>query len=260
MKRRILTVLLCLLLLSGTVVRAAGVSRLVDQAGLLTSAEAQKVEAALDDYSQRLQVDLVVITVDSLDGRQPRDFADDYFDEHGYGENHDGILLMLAMDSRDWWISTCGFGITALTDAGLEYLSAQFLPSLKSGDYAEAFLTFATLCADFVERAQAGEPVDVGNLPKDPPSLLWIPGALGIGALVALVTVGAMAGKNRSVRSQAAANSYVVPGSMQLRENRDLFLYAHTSRTARPRDTGGGGSRTHTSSSGRSHGGGGGKF
>ena len=52
----------------------------------------------------------------------------------------------------------------------------------------------------------------------------------------------------KSVRQKNDAADYVRPGSMQLTHSRDLFLYSHVSRTAKPKNTssgggGGGGSR-----------------
>ena len=67
-------------------------------------------------------------------------------------------------------------------------------------------------------------------------------------------------GKLKTVRRQAEAAEYVKTGSMKVTQSRDLFLYKHIDRHAKPKESTSGGSRTHTSSSGRTHGGGGGKF
>lgn len=51
--------------------------------------------------------------------------ADDFYDYngYGYGEEGDGIIFLISMEERKWQISTCGFGITAFTDAGQEYMA-----------------------------------------------------------------------------------------------------------------------------------------
>jgi hypothetical protein len=41
------------------------------------------------------------------------------------GENRDGVLLLVSTGDRKWHISTCGYGITAFTDAGIQYLGEQ---------------------------------------------------------------------------------------------------------------------------------------
>lgn len=236
--------------------------RLVDNAGLLTDSEAAALLSQLDEISERQQFDVAVVTADTLDGKTPMAYADDFYDYNGYGfgESKDGVLLLVSMEDRDWWITTTGYGITAITDAGREYMSERFLPAMSDGDYAASFAEFARLCDEFVAQAKTGEPYDSGNLPKEPVSLLWIPGAVAIGALIALIICSNLKAKLKTVRYQAAAGSYVRDNSMNITESRDLFLYTKIDRRAKPKDNSSSGSSTHTSSSGSTHGGGGGKF
>ncbi len=287
--KRPLALLMALWLLAGAALMAvASPPLLVDDADLLTAAEEATLRQQLDEIASRQKLDVVVVTVDDLDGKTAQDFADDYFDDNGYGQGsaHDGILLLVSMADRDWHISTCGFGITAVTDYGLDDLSDRFLPSLSRGRYADAFRIFAERCDELVTLARAGTPFDcptragsgydsdtdtvyaalsIGERLHYLPLGTFALGSLVIGFVIALIAVSVMKGKLKSVRLQAAATDYVRPGSMNLTESQDLFLYTHTTRTARPRDndhggSGGGGSSTHVSSSGTTHGGGGGKF
>ena len=165
------------------------------------------------------------------------------------------------MENSDWYISTSGYGITAVTDAGREYMAEQFVDDLGDGDYYDAFVTYADLCDEFINMARSGDPFDVDDLPKEDfnyiRSLLV---SLGIGLVVALIITGRMKGKLKTVRLQAEAADYVKTGSMKVTQSRDFFLYKHIDRHAKPKESTSGGSRTHTSSSGRTHGGGGGKF
>lgn len=237
-------------------------SRLVDDAGLLSENERSVLLARLDEISERQQFDIAIVTTNTLGGKSPMEYADDFYDYHGYGmgENRDGVLLLVSMESRDWWVSTTGYGITAITDAGREYMSEQFLPDLSDGNYAAAFDTFASLCDEFVTQSKTEQPYDTSSLPKEPFSLLWIPGALLIGLVLGLIVTGVMRSQLKSVRSQAAASDYVKAGSMHVTQQQDLFLYRTVNRTERPKDHDSGGSATHTSSSGETHGGGGGSF
>ena len=240
--------------------------RLMDEAGLLSSDEAAEIKAMLDEISERQKFDVVIATVNSLSGKTPMAYADDLYDYSGFGfgENKDGVLFLISMEERDWYISTTGYGIVAITDAGREYIADEFKSYLSDGDYAEACRIYANEVDRFVTNAvETGKPYDVGNLPHDPLSLVWIPISLIVGFLIAAGVVGGMKSKLRSVNFAAAADSYVKPGSMNVRESRDMFLYSTVSRTAKPKDndsSSSGGSSTHTSSSGTTHGGGGGKF
>ena len=86
---------------------------------------------------QRQQFDVAVVTADTLDGKTPMAYADDFYDYNGYGfgESKDGVLLLVSMEDRDWWITTTGYGITAITDAGREYMSERFLPAMSEDVY-----------------------------------------------------------------------------------------------------------------------------
>lgn len=256
MKRitRILLITLCLLSLLSFEVLAAD-ERLVDEADLLSSSGYSDVEDALNKVSRRHDVDIVIVTVDSTDGEDLEDFADDWFD---YGDYRpDGILLLVSMEDRDWYVSTTGYGITAVTDAGLKYMSSQFVPYLSDGDYEDAFLAFIDLCDSFLNQAETGDPYDTHNLPKEPFRFtLNLVICLGIGLIVALIATGSMKRQLVAARQQTA-DDYVAPGSLQLTASHDLFLYSNITRQERPQS---GGSSTHTSSSGTTHGGGGGKF
>lgn len=237
-------------------------SRLVDDAQLLTSSEASELLSTLNEISERQQVDIVVVTVNSLDGKSAMDYADDYYDYNHYKK--DGILFLISMGERDWWISTTGYGITAVTDAGLSYISEEFLPDLSDGNYYEAFTTYAELCDEFITQAKTGNPYDVGNLPKKPfdKGKNAIIG-LVIGIVVAFFVTGSMKAQLKTVRSQSGATNYIKQGSMKLNHSSERFLYRNVMKREKPKETsssGSGGSSTHKSSSGTTHGGGGGKF
>ncbi len=249
--------------------------RLVDMADLLSDSEESDLSDLLDGISERQQVDVVVVTVDSMEGETAVVYADDYYDYNGYGfgDRRDGILLLISMEERDWCISTRGYGITAFTDAGQEYISEQFVSDLSAGDYAEAFTNFAKLCDDFITQAKTGEPYDVNNLPPGSFEPVWgLLTALAIAFVISLIVTGFMKGQLKSVHSQFAADNYIKQGSMQLTKKNDLFLYKHVDRRKKPennssnhsnhsnRSSSSGGSRTHRSSSGATHGGSRGKF
>ena len=231
--------------------------RLVDQADLLNDAEEASLLSKLDTVSSNQGMDVVVVTTNTLDGKSPTAYADDFYDYNGYSE--DGILLLVSMEDRDWWISTTGYGITAFTDAGIEYLGNRFAPSLSDGEYAGAFEIYADTCDAFIAQAKTGDPYDTHNLPKEPFDFLLSLGVcLVIGLLIGAFSTAVMKSQLKSVRMQSGAASYVKTGSLNVTHRQDLFLYRNVKRTAKPKSSSG--SSTHTSSSGRSHGGGGGKF
>lgn len=248
---------------------ADDILRIADWAELLSESEEAELSDRLDEISERQKLDIVIVTLESLEGADIVAYADDFFDYNGYGfgEKKDGVIFLMSMEERDWCISTSGYGITAFTDAGQEYLSEKMVPYLSDGAYAEAFQIFAGQCDDYITQARAGTPYDVDNIPVEPFSPL---GALLIavvaGFVVSLIATGIMRLSLHSVFSQTAADSYMKKDSLRLTKNYDLFLYKNVTRTERPKETStstsgsSGGSTTHISSSGNTHGGSKGKF
>ena len=242
--------------------------RMNDSANVLTEDEDNELEDALEELSLRQSFDVVIATIESLesvDYTSMEEYADDLYDfcQFGYGADRDGVLLLVSVGDRKWHISTCGYGITAFTDAGIQYLGEQMTPDMADGDYAAAFRTFVQWSDAYIDAARSGRPYDVKNLPREPLSLMYLFLALGIGLVLAWVVVHVMKSRLRSVAFQENAASYVREGSMNLTNSRELFLYRDVHRTERVEEKdsdSSGGSSTHTSSSGTTHGGGGGSF
>ncbi|MGN0171843.1 MAG: TPM domain-containing protein, partial [Acutalibacteraceae bacterium] len=94
---------------------------------------------------------------------------DDFYDYNGYGfgANKDGILLLISREDWDCWMTTAGYGITAITDAGREYISGRVLSELNDGEYADACTTYAELRDEFITQAKTGQPYDIDHLPLD---------------------------------------------------------------------------------------------
>ena len=236
--------------------------RLTDEADLLSDSEEKDLLAKLDEISDRQKCDVVVATVNSLEGKTAMEYADDFYDYngYGYGEDRDGIILVISMEDRDWWMSTCGYGITAFTDAGQKYMSDKFIPMVSDGEYADAFTKYADLCDEFLTQAKTGEPYDKGNMPKESLNIIWLPIDLAVGLFAAFIVASLKKSKLKTVRRKAAAQDYVVDGSFRVTKNNDRFITKNVTTRVIHRDDDSGGSSTHTSSSGTSHGGSGGSF
>ena len=245
----------------------------IDNADLLTDTEEQVLEEGISRLRQTFHMDVVIVTENSLQGARPQDHADDFYDSHGYQEN--GVLLLLSMEERDWYISTCGDAIYALTDYGIQCIGEEMVPYLSSGDYYSAFDTFLAELYDYFGAFQAGAPIDgFADYSGDyyhgdqeeiyyyeepfTPSLIV---ALLVGIVAGAVTILVMRLSMRTGKPQRHATAYMKQNSYRLTGHRDLFLYSKVSKVRKPQNTSsGGGSSVHHSSSGRSHGGGGGKF
>ena len=129
MKKKIISLLLVLALCLGMTFSVSAEDaegfandycRVQDMAGLMTDSEEAKLNDILDELSIRQKMDVVVVTTNTLDEKTVQEYADDIYDygNFGYGQDKDGILLLISLgEENDCYISTCGYGITAFTDA-----------------------------------------------------------------------------------------------------------------------------------------------
>ena len=120
----------------------------VDQADLFSVADEEALARRAAEISARYNINLVVVTADSArlseDERDKsasiwaRDYADDFFDYHQYGD--DGVLMLISLDPRQVWISTAGVAMPLFSDARIEHMLDEIFryADMSGGDYAMA--------------------------------------------------------------------------------------------------------------------------
>lgn len=285
--KRLLGLPLAILLVLGLTIPVFGATpKIADCADLLTAEEESRLEAKAQALADDYGMDTVILTVDSLEGQDPESYADDYYDQNGYGcgAENSGVLLLLAMDTRDWAISTCGDGIYALTDYGMELLFSEIAPELGTGNYCEAFSQYLSELETYYREFTRGAPIDGETFPyegpgsyesgsreetvsyapqKDSPSLsLRILLSLLVGAAVGGVAIWVMRSGMNTGKAHSGATDYMTPGSFHFTNRQDILLHSRTTRTQRTENTAShsGGSSVHHSSGGVRHGGSHGKF
>ena len=268
MKRRITSIIVALLLafaafasFPGTVL-AEGLSSNIlftDPAYTVSDEELDSLNAKLQEISERQQCEVLIYTTRDYYGETPQEYADGYFEQYdyGYGSDKSCILLVINSVEGNYAFTTSGFGITAFTDAGLDYIVNQMKPALKEDDYASALNTYANLCDQFLTQAHTGKPYDHGNLPgqenKIDKLMIDIPVGFGAGLLIAFLVAGKDKSALKTVHRQKEAAQYLRPGSLQLNYKGEQFLYQNVETVEK--NSSGNGSSTHTSSSGNGYGG-----
>lgn len=263
----ILLLLMLSALVSMLVISALGVSpKVYDKAQLFSAQEMEALEARANAFAERLQLDIVIVTTNENDGKTSRAYADDFYDQNGfgYGADADGILMLINMEDREVYISTCGIAIRYFTDARIESVLDRVYPFLGEAKYAEAADVFLSQVEYYVgvgiPSNQYTAPEGGGGLKSVDPvkriiiSLLI---ALGVGG----VTVGIMAMHNKGT-STVNHSTYLQSNSFNLINSQDIHVNTSVTHVTISSSSGSGGGRssTHSSSSGRSHGGGGRKF
>ena len=218
---------------------------------MLTASEQSTLDAELERISEKYDFRVAVETIDRPQNGTMWQTADAIYLEH-YG-SQDGVMLLIATETRDWDISVHGMGQGYFFAAAREYIGDRILKDLSAGDLNDAYLLYAELCDDFLEKATAGTPYTHDNLPPKPLSTTALLIAVGAGVVIALLIVLNMKSKLTSVAPKASAADYVRSGSLRVNKSEDTFLYRNVTKVTRSNNRGGrsGGSR----SSGRHTGG-----
>lgn len=144
--------------------RTSSADLVVDQADLLTDDEEDALRETLEEISARQQMDVAVVTTDDSEGKTAEEYADDFYDYngYGYGDGNDGILLLVAMDTREWHITTTGAAIDAFM-YDIEIVEGSFLSDLSVGNYYDAFDSYARICDDIITSYKEGTGYEEDN-------------------------------------------------------------------------------------------------
>lgn len=255
--KRVLSLLFAIAILLSVAVLSASAGttsgpRLIDESGLLTDEQAQDITNRLTEYSEKQNCDIVILLVDDFSNADfyyngtTADFADTYYDTHGYDE--DGVLVMLVQNNengkRHIYFSTSGKCKKRLNEDEWNAIIddvALLIPSRDLGKDADFYPTIKTIADEVNEKLT--------------PKLKWymLPLAILIGFVIAMLIMNAIRSKLKTVSMQHGAANYIRAGSMNVTQARDTYLYSNVTRTRREKSS----SDSHTSSGGGSHSGGG---
>ena len=197
---------------------------LYDEADLLSDDQEAELLQKMTEVSHANNAQIVIATIASMNDGDIDSFADYLYDSmgFGYGENHDGVLLLVCMDPREYRIVSNGYAGVAIGPDQIDTLCDIVEFYLSKGNYATAFTLFTNQCEEFLAYYQAGSPFNAGK------SFMI---SLVIGLISGLITAFVMKGQLKSVRKQDSARVYGKKGSMRLTYSRDFFLYRNVTRT-----------------------------
>lgn len=239
---------------------SASPALLVDNADLLSESERSALLERLTELRDEWKIEVSIVTTPGIGEKSLQDYTDDFYDHngYGYGSAHDGVMLLVNMgqdgSERACHITAVGSAISVFTDARRDRIAENFLPDLKTGNYADAFRTFTDDAAYYISAAHSdhndGDPTSF-RMPFNWRFAISI--SVIVGLISAWIAVAGMKRKLKSVNRKTGAADYTRPGSMNVTDAREFFLYSHIDRRERPKDDDHGGSTIHTSSSGTEH-------
>lgn len=254
MKKFVCILFLILALMLPITAHAAGSYYIIDQVGSLSDLEIANLESRADQIYQQYGIDAVILIVPSLGGYSAQDYADNYYDQNGFDE--DGVIFLLAMNEREWYIGTSGDVNDLLSYNEIDYLAEAAISEFSYGYYYGFDAFFDVLPSALQSSNVSGSSASDRGIG----SILMI--SILIGAAAGGITVLVMRSSMNTKKQQRSAYDYMNRDSFNLRVRQDMFLYSQVTKTPKQQTPppSSGGNTVHRSSSGRSHGGHGGKF
>ena len=254
MMKKIISVLSAILIIISLFACAVSVSAaedkqyIHDESGVLTQSELDQAKTMLTEASEKYGVDIVIFLV-------PEDVTDEeaeaLYDDNGYGtgSKRDGIITVIITDDSVMYTTVISLAGRLSEKGSVSDAIDEFPYSYKEDVANKNYLSAISKCVEAESRYIEKFNEENGFHPVKKVLI-----SLAIGLAVGGITVLVMKSKLKSVGRQRAAASYVIPGSFNLVESRDLFLYSNVTRTERSSETrSGGGGGSHTSSGGVSH-------
>jgi len=235
--------------------------RVVDNAGVLTAGEKQVLINKIAELSSKYKFDLVIVTEKSIN-KSYEAYADDFFDDNGYGfgSDRDGCLILQVTGDRYIQVSTSGRGIGILNSYAEDKLLTDAAKYLKANSYYGAYYSYLRNWETFLELdEQGGRSFNFFYQWN----FVLVAAAWAIAFLIGFMVVHTWKLQMNTALKQTQANAYIIPGSLNFTQKTDRFLYSTVTKTARQTSSSGGGRSgggMRTSSSGRSHGGGGRRY
>ena len=221
-KRFVLAMVLCIALclaFGGAAYASSGGSPgyVTDTVGLLTQEEQRELETTAAQLAERYGCGVYVIIVDDYTdytNGSTRDFAKETYINYdlGVGEDKNGILLVLSISDRDYYLLTKGdIANAAFTDYGQEQLTQEFLDDFRYDNWFAGFRDYMSTAGQYLEES-------------DGANILMI---VGIPCLISLAVCGIFAAQMKTARRQTGARGYISHGGVDMRVTQDQFLY-HT--------------------------------
>lgn len=276
-KKNFICILIALLWMSILCGFSGERTKIHDEAGLFSAEEAELLNEQALQIIQNIQADVAIVTTDNTGSKNTWQYAEWAYEhfEVGYGENNAGVLLLLDMDNREFYIDEYrrneeGFQISY---EERETMLDHIYPYMVQGDYAGACGVFLEDLPVYMTNEQGGDEdykdavnsPDNGYSPSDEKKSIgqvllssFLPAVILSAVLVGILVIM----QNRKTKASGAV--YLRNGRASLRQKNDYYTHTTTTKTKIQRDNegsrsgghgGGGGGGSHHSGGGHSGGG-----
>ena len=253
-----------------------------DMAGVFDSTQQDKLEKKIRELKDKTGMDYVIVTTNDAEGKSAESYADDFYDENGFGtsKDHSGMLFLIDFDNRKIHISTTGHMIRILDDDRIDSILDKASEYMQSKEYYRCADTVIERAGEYVMQGvrsgQYNYDRETGEISfyKPPKRITAVEFILSfiISVIIAGINIKVIIDNYEMKKLTGTAPQYLLAyrsgAGYVLSENIDDFLGRHTktryissgSSGSSRGSSGGFRSTTHTGSSGTRHGGGGRSF
>ena len=256
MTKKIVSVVIAIVLVfvMSTVALANDERRFVfDDAGILSFHEIAEFEGTANILYQTYGCEIYIITYESLMGYEAWELNELLYQElvSEYGASEDVIILMLAMEERQYDILAHGYGNTAFTDYGKDVMAERFLDDFANDDWYWGFYDYMSTCEEFLAMAASGEPFDVGS-DEGGANFIGVIVAIIVSCVIALLVCLILKAQMKTARIATEAHDY--QKELNLTNQYDIFSHRDIRRVYNPpQESNNGGGGTTINSGGFSH-------
>ena len=241
-----------------------------DERGLFTSDQFQTLEATAADLASKYNMGVYFLTTDYMDGLQDptssqrTSYATTYYKDHKLGLNPaegvsygDGIMFVIAADSRDYVTIAYGKGSYAFSDKGISSMEDAVLDNIK--DHRDNWYGAATTYYN-----QVGSQLqyyEAHGKPQEPIGLsgyvLRIFIFIGIPLIITFFVIRRWRREMKTAVEQSEAGKYLDENSVNVTKSNDTFVNTTLAVVPKPKKSdsdsggwGGGGGGGFSSSGG----------
>lgn len=233
--------------------------KVYDFANLFEESDEDLIYNQITNFINETGLDMAIVTTNYNSKMSVMEYADDFYDYNDF--SRDGILFLIDMDTREYYVSTTGKAMFYFDDNRIDYILDNLYSDMVDGDYKSAVLGVISDAKGYYDSGVITNKYTFdsnGKIVRKTPWLVLV----GISLGVSFIAVMILRGKNKKVKISKDADKYL-KGTLTLTKKEDRFLFRNTQKIYSPiSDSGGssGGFSSHSGSSGVSHGGGGRSF
>lgn len=203
--------------------------KVYDFAGLLTAKEKAELESLANEYSQKRQVDIILLTTKDTQGKDVVKYMEDFYDEKGLGYDKphgDTAILTIDMEHREIYVAGFYKGEKYLDNSRCDLIRTKITPALSAGNYYEAFYSYIKLSYRYMG-------IKPGVNPENILFKWWFQGLMAI--VIASVSVVTMA-YHSGGRMTVGGNTYLDVKNSGITNRRDTYVRTDITKCKKPSD------------------------